>query len=63
MVTPIWRNSPTIFITCHTPYQTDEKLDKIVDKEIFEATARIANDRHCLTEGNIISRDDPQRSW
>lgn len=45
------------------PYTTDEELDQIIYDEIYAETESIADSRHCFIEGDIISLDDPDRSW
>lgn len=45
------------------PYNTDEELDQIIYDEIYAETESIADSRHCFIEGDIISLDDPERSW
>ena len=44
------------------PYTTDEELDQIID-EIYAEAESIANNRNCFTECDIISLDDPEKSW
>ena len=45
------------------PYTSDEELDRIIYHEIWREAERMADLRHCFTEGDIISLDDPDRSW
>jgi DNA invertase Pin-like site-specific DNA recombinase len=45
------------------PYTTDEELDRIIYEEIFAEAERMADLRHCFTEGDMVSVDDPERSW
>jgi DNA invertase Pin-like site-specific DNA recombinase len=45
------------------PYQTDEELDAIISDEILGEAERIAERRHCFTEADVTSVDDPDRSW
>ena len=45
------------------PYTTDEELDRIIYDEIWREAESIAEARHCFTEGDITSLDDPDRSW
>jgi hypothetical protein len=44
------------------PYHTDEELDRMIDDILTEA-ANLADDRHCFTEADVQSVDDPDRSW
>jgi hypothetical protein len=45
------------------PYQTDEELDAIIAEEILGEAGRIAERRHCFTEADVTSVEDPDRSW
>jgi hypothetical protein len=45
------------------PYQTDEDLDRIIYKDILGAAHHIADLRHGFVEADVISLDDPERSW
>jgi DNA invertase Pin-like site-specific DNA recombinase len=45
------------------PYTTDEELDRIIYEEICAEAERIADLRNGFTEADIISLDDPERSW
>lgn len=45
------------------PYTTDEELDRIIYEEIVAEAERTADLRHCFTEGDMVSVDDPDRSW
>jgi DNA invertase Pin-like site-specific DNA recombinase len=45
------------------PYQTDEQLDAIISEEILGEAERIAERRHCFTEADVTSVEDPDRSW
>ena len=45
------------------PYETDEELDRIANEEIWAEAERIAKTRHCFTEGDAVSLDDPDRRW
>lgn len=45
------------------PYSTDEELDQIVYDEIWREADSIADARNCFVEGDLVSLDDPDRSW
>ena len=45
------------------PYTTDEELDRIINEEIYAEAEYIADSRHCFIEVDMISLDDPERSW
>lgn len=45
------------------PYTTDEKLDQIINEDIYAEAANIADYRNCFTEGDMVSLDDPEKSW
>ena len=45
------------------PYTTDEELDRIIYEEIWREADRIADARHCFTEGDMAALDDPDRHW
>jgi hypothetical protein len=44
------------------PYENDEELDKIVYDILTEASST-ADLRHCFIEADVVSVDDPERSW
>jgi DNA invertase Pin-like site-specific DNA recombinase len=45
------------------PYTSDEELDSIIYDEILAEAERTADLRNCFIEADIISVDDPERSW
>jgi len=45
------------------PYTTDEELDRIIYEEIFAEAKCTADLRHCFTEEDMVSVDDPERNW
>lgn len=45
------------------PYSTDEELDSIIYDEILAEAERTADMRNCFIEADIVSVDDPGRSW
>jgi DNA invertase Pin-like site-specific DNA recombinase len=45
------------------PYQTDEELDRIIYEDILGEAHRIADVRHGFVEADVVSLDDPERSW
>jgi len=45
------------------PYQTDEELDRIIFEDILGEAHRIADMRNGFIEADVISLDDPERSW
>jgi DNA invertase Pin-like site-specific DNA recombinase len=45
------------------PYQTDEELEAIISEQILGEAERIAERRHCFTEADVTSVEDPDRSW
>lgn len=44
------------------PYETDEDLEKTIYDILGEASST-ADDRHCFIETDVVSVDDPDRSW
>jgi hypothetical protein len=42
-------------------YQTDEKLNRIIDDEILRKSKAIAENRHCFIGGNAQSAEDPNQ--
>jgi DNA invertase Pin-like site-specific DNA recombinase len=45
------------------PYQTDEELDRIIYEDILGEAHRIADLRNGFVEADVVSLDDPERSW
>ena len=45
------------------PYQTDEELDRIIYEDILAEAHRIADVRNGFVEADVVSLDDPERSW
>jgi DNA invertase Pin-like site-specific DNA recombinase len=45
------------------PYETDEELDRIIYDEILGEAHRIADLRNGHIEADVISLEDPDRSW
>jgi DNA invertase Pin-like site-specific DNA recombinase len=45
------------------PYTTDEELDRTIYDEIYAEAENIADYRHCFTEGDMVSLEDPEKSW
>ena len=45
------------------PYQTDEELDHIIYQDILAEAHRLAESRNGFVEADVISLDDPERSW
>jgi hypothetical protein len=45
------------------PYTTDEELDRTIYDEIFTEAKNIADYRHCFTEGDMVSLEDPEKTW
>ena len=45
------------------PYETDEELDRIIYDDILREAHSIANLRNGSIEADVISLDDPDRSW
>ncbi len=45
------------------PYETDEELDRIIYDDILWEATRIADLRNGFIEANVVSLDDPERSW
>ncbi len=45
------------------PYETDEELERIIYDEILGEANRIADLRNGFVEADVISLDDPDRSW
>jgi hypothetical protein len=44
------------------PYETEEELEKTIN-DILREAAMNADDRHCFIEADVVSVDDPERSW
>jgi len=45
------------------PYQTDAELDHIIYEDILGEAHRIAENRNGFIETDVLSLDDPERSW
>ena len=45
------------------PYTTDEELDQTIYDEIYAEAEHIADSRHCFTEGDMVSLEDPEKNW
>ena len=45
------------------PYETDEELDRIIYDEILGEAHSIADLRNGFIEADVVSLDDPDRSW
>ena len=45
------------------PYQTDKELDWIIYEDILGEAHRIADMRNGFIEADVVSLDDPERSW
>lgn len=45
------------------PYTTDEELDRFIYDEIWREADRIADARHCFTEGDMTALEHPDRHW
>ena len=45
------------------PYETDEELDRIIYEDILGEAQRIADLRNGFVEADVISLDNPDRSW
>ena len=55
------KNSSRYILTI--PYQTDEELDRIIYDDILGEAHRIADMRNGFIEADVISLDDPEKSW
>jgi hypothetical protein len=44
-------------------YETDEDLDRIIYNDIVAEADRIADLRHGFIDADVVSADDPDRSW
>lgn len=44
------------------PYTSEEELDDTI-YEIYREAEQLADLRHCFTESDISSLEDPDRSW
>lgn len=44
------------------PYDDDAELDRRIEEVIMEAASQ-ADMRHCFIEADVVSLDDPERSW
>lgn len=49
--------------TLSIPYTTDEELDNIIYRDILGQASSIADCRNCFIEGDVVSVDDPERTW
>lgn len=45
------------------PYTSDKELDRIIYDELLAEAGRVADRRNCFIEADIVSVDDPERSW
>ena len=45
------------------PYETDDELDRIIYDDILGEAHSIADLRNGFIEADVISLDDPDRSW
>lgn len=45
------------------PYTTDKELDEVIYKDIYAEAENIADSRNCTIEGDIVSLDNPEKSW
>jgi DNA invertase Pin-like site-specific DNA recombinase len=45
------------------PYASDEELDGIIYGEIVSEAEHTVDRRNCFIEADIVSMDDPERSW
>ncbi len=45
------------------PYETDDELDRIIYDEILGEAHFIADLRNGFIEADVVSLDDPDRSW
>ena len=44
------------------PYDTEEELEKTI-YDILGETSSTADLRHCFIEADVVSMDDPDKSW
>ena len=56
-----WKDGWEYILTI--PYETDEDLDRIIYDDILGEAHRIADMRNGFIEADVISLDDPNRSW
>ena len=45
------------------PYESDAELDRIIYEDILGEAHRIADLRNGFIEADVVSLDDPERSW
>jgi DNA invertase Pin-like site-specific DNA recombinase len=45
------------------PYDTDEELDLIIERDILTEASRTADMRYCFIEADVIAMDGSDRSW
>ena len=45
------------------PYTTDEGLERTIYDDIYAEAENIADYRKCFTEGDMVSLEDPEKSW
>jgi hypothetical protein len=45
------------------PYTTDEELERTIYDDIYAEAEHVADYRHCFTEGDMVSLEDPEKSW
>jgi hypothetical protein len=45
------------------PYTTDEELEQTIYDDIYAEAEHIADYRNCFTEGDMVSLEDPEKSW
>ncbi|HLZ56861.1 MAG TPA: hypothetical protein VKR06_07930 [Ktedonosporobacter sp.] len=49
--------------TLTIPYETDEQLERIIERDILQEADMAANARHCFIEADIRALDDTGRHW
>jgi hypothetical protein len=45
------------------PYDTDEELDEIIERDILQEASSQADLRNCFIEASVRALDDSDRSW
>jgi DNA invertase Pin-like site-specific DNA recombinase len=45
------------------PYTTDEELEQTIYDDIYAEAEHIADYRNCFTEGDMVSLEDPEKTW
>jgi hypothetical protein len=56
-----YKDSWDYFLTI--PYETDDELTTIIERDILREAAHIADMRYCFIEADVCALDDSERTW